>query len=194
MPQIHIDKDTRDFIDRFRLFYRLPGHPTISREQMLKLLIEHGADALAAVPSHRRPEKGIICFEPAGKMNYPGVVAWPDPQEICDLVNRAGSRLVIVYGRPGSGVSTYLRKVMENMSPDVTVFDTPCGDAMNITSGMLAFEQGRSAIAALGSDDYEQALSSLKRYTSEAWLSSGERQSLIAQCQSGDVCMTISCN
>lgn len=65
---------------------------------------------------------------------------------------------------------------------------------MNITCGMRAFEQGCSAIAALGADNYEQALSSLKRYTSEAWLSSGEGQSLIAQCQSGDVCMTISCN
>lgn len=173
MPKINVPQDVMRSVLKHRLLHGMQGHPPVSREEMVALMLRQADELMSRVAEQNRPELGVICYGPDEQVKHMGYMRWPAPEVSASLLEGKGPRLVVVYGRPGSGVSTHIQSMISCGNGDAEVHDRdPGGNAANIASAMRTLDNGGKAVVALGADTRQEATELLAYYTGAEWLNS----------------------
>ncbi|NTZ40940.1 hypothetical protein EXW94_25420 [Enterobacter sp. JMULE2] len=183
MPKITVSKNALNIVLKHQFLRKMEGKTSASREEMVGMLLER-ADSLMPTRSDRKlPEKGVICFGPENQITHTATVQWPEPDVSANLLEGEGPRLVVVYGEPGSGVTTYIKSMITCGIGSAEVYDhEPGGDPVNIVGALLAFENGGKAVAALGAESYQEAMEAIALYAEPTWQNSPRGRDVMRQC------------
>lgn len=180
MPKINVSKDVMHSVLKHCFLHGMQGHPPASREEMVALMLRQADELMSRPAGQNMPEQGVICYGPDEQVKHVGYVRWPAPEVSAALLEGEGPRLVVVYGRPGSGVSTYIQSMIACGSGDVEVHDRdPGGNAANIAGAMRTLDNGGKAVVALGADTRQETTELLAYYTGAEWLNSPRGRELL---------------
>lgn len=157
MAKINLDKHSLAIIDQQRLLNSMRGHPVASRENMLKSMLENAYFLREEKSPGREAERGVIYVGSDGKIEQQINTSWPSPKNInvVSLLKRDMACIVFVFGEPGSGVTTYLKDIIDAGIADLDVFDER--EQVNLARAVQVFHQGGKAIAALSSFNSQEA-------------------------------------
>lgn len=157
MTKINLDKHSLTIIDQQRLLNSMGGHPVASREEMLKSMLKNGIFLREENNRGQQSERGVIYMGADGKIEQQIFTAcsWPKDSNITRLMKRDVACIVFVFGEPGSGVTTYMKDIINHRMPGFDVFDEY--EKINIARAVKVFEQGGKAIAALSSFNSQDA-------------------------------------
>lgn len=185
MTKLSLPKNTLNIVLKHQFIYKMKGYPAVSREEMAALMIERADDIMNKPDSQIVFEQGVICFGPDNQVKHAGIVLWQTPEESSALLNGEGPRLIVVYGRPGSGVTTYIKSMVACGIEETEVHDKEDGgNAINIVGAIRTYESGGKAIAALGVDNYHHVIECLARYTDTEWLNTPRGREILHKCSS----------
>lgn len=183
MPKISLPKNVMNIVLKHQFIHKIKGNPAVSREEMAALMIERADDIMNKSNGQIVFEQGVICFGPDNQVKHAGIVRWQTPEKSSALLNGEGPRLIVVYGRPGSGVTTYIKSMVACGIGEAEVHDKEDGgNAVNIVGAMRIYENGGKAIAALGVENYHRAMECLAHYTDTEWLNTPRGREVFHQC------------
>ncbi|MEB7891719.1 hypothetical protein NGK36_20880 [Hafnia alvei] len=183
MTKISLPKSVLDIVLKHQFIHKLKGNPAISREEMAALMIEQADEVINKSGGQIVFEQGVICFRPDNQIKHIGTVRWQKPEESSALLDGDGPCLIVVYGRPGSGVTTYIKSMVACGIGEAEVHDKEDGgNAVNIVGAMLTYENGGKAIAALGAQNYHEAMEYMALYTNPEWLNKPVGRRVLNKC------------
>jgi hypothetical protein len=71
---------------------------------------------------------------------------------------------MVVFGEPGCGVTTFIKKVLSLWTGDVDVFDEGNSDAVNIPAALKAVSIKRKAIVSMNARNIAEVEATLTRH------------------------------
>lgn len=183
MSKISLPNNAMNLVIKHQFLHKIKGNPAVSREEMAALMIERADEVMNSSDGQIVFEQGVICFRPDNQFKHVGTVRWQKPEESSALLDDDGPCLIVVYGRPGSGVTTYIKSMVACGIGETEVHDKEDGgDAVNIVGAMCTYEKGGKAIAAIGADNYQKAMECLAHYTDTEWLNTPQGREVFHQC------------
>lgn len=157
-----MNKSTQQLVDKKRFELRLKQGITVTRGEMLHTLVAKGSEmldiefrALAEGIGTKRP--GVMWFSADRPVSILGVLDDPDPWECVQLLKKEETMLMVVFGEPGCGVTTFINKVLSLGINDVDVFDGSHPDSVNIQGALTAVRESRRAIVAMSARNINEA-------------------------------------
>lgn len=164
-----MNKTTQYLVDKKRFELGLKEGITVTREEMLHALVAKGSEmlniefkALADGIGTKRP--GVMWFSVDRPVSILGVQTDPDPWECVHLLKKEESLLLVVFGEPGCGVTTFINKVLSLGVSDVDVFDGSDPNSVNIPGALNAVCENRKVIVAVTARNINEADKELTRY------------------------------
>lgn len=164
-----MNKTTQMLIDNKRFEFKLKQGITVSRDEMLNVLVAKGSEmldiefrSLAEGIGTKRP--GVMWFSADRPVRILGVLDDPDPWECVRLLKKEETMLMVVFGEPGCGVTTFINKVLSLGINDVDVFDGGHPDSVNIQGALTAVRESRKTIVAMNARNINEAEKELTRF------------------------------
>jgi len=183
MPNVNLPKAALNIVLKHQILHKTKGNPPVSQEEMLAFMLEQADLIMSSRKERDLPEKGVICIGPNNHVKHAGIVRWPTPEASAAMLEGDGPRLIVVYGEAGSGVSTYIRSMIACGDVGAKVYDAESGgNATNIVGAMCTFNNGDKAIAALGAQNYHEAMERLTLYTDQEWLNNPVGRQVLNKC------------
>ncbi|GJL36755.1 hypothetical protein TUM17576_35750 [Enterobacter hormaechei] len=166
---ITLNKETTQLIDTKRYELLLKQGIAVSREEMATALLTKGAEIFVpelSIPAGgvgtTRP--GVICLSADKPFSIRGILADPDPWDCARLLKEESALLMVVFGEPGCGVTTFIKKVLSLWTGDVDVFDEGNSDAVNIPAALKAVSIKRKAIVSMNARNIAEVEATLTRH------------------------------
>lgn len=167
---INLDKKTLSLIDKKRheLFHHTQ-YPA-NREEMVKLVIQKGLETLTQetlegmINESGLHHPGVFFFNKR-EVQLRGILWRADPNECASIIKEMAPCFVVVFGQPGSGVTTLVNEIATLSDPGLMVCDDGKPNKINTAIGVNAFFNKRSVLTAMTARGIDDVIIELSQHS-----------------------------